>query len=175
MTQLLPTEQIISIVRQVVSKFRRHNHPDYDDFVQDVLLGLFERLPEYDPERGKKPALFVFSIAHQKANDRHRESKRYRELATTNHRSRVPYRVKIREVGEADQQGRLGYDDPSLRLSRIRHQLDPEQERFLSLLRNGDDRVGIERKMQISTVRSQEIASELQNIFNSKSSSKNIF
>lgn len=181
MSQILPTEQIVSIVRQIVSKYRRHNHPDYEDFVQDVLLGVFERLPEYDPTRGKetdpekKPARFVAFLAHQKANDRNRESKRQRDEATMNHRSRVPYRIKIREVGEADQRGRLGYNDPSLRLSRIRQLLDPEQERFLSLLRSGADRIGIERKMNISAARSQEIASELQEIFATQSSPKNIF
>ncbi len=168
--EILPVSQILDIVRQVVSKYRRHNHADYEDFVQDVLLGVFERMSEYDPARGKAEK-FVISVANQKARDRHREERRYREQATTNHRSRVPYRVKIREVGEADRCGRLQYDDPDLRLSQIRQRLDSEQSRFLELLQSGYDRNDIERKMKIDSTRSHEIAQTLQKIFSSKSSS----
>ncbi len=171
---ILPVEKILDIVRQVVSKYRRRNHPDYEDFVQDILLGVFERTVDYDPARGKAEK-YVISVANQKARDRHREERRYREQATTNHRSRVPYRVKIREVGEADRCGRLQYDDPVLRLSQVRQRLDAEQSRFLELLRSGYDRSDIERKMKIDSTQSHEIALTLQKIFGSKSSSEKIF
>ena len=164
---LIPTEQILAIVRQVVSKYRRHNHADYEDFVQDVLLGVFERMTEYDPARGKAET-FIISVAYQKANDRTQEERRYRRQTTTNHRSRIPYRVRLREVGEADKHGRLRYDDPSVRLSRIRHSLDPEQEQIFSLLRLGNSSSDIERQMNISTARFQEIVSSLIEIFSSK-------
>lgn len=171
---IIPLEDLLDIVRKVVSKYRPHNHPDYGDFVQDVLLGIFERMPEYDPacSEAKK---FVISVAYQKAMDRHIEDRRRRRIATTNHRSRVPYRVKLREVGEADRHGRLKYDDPDLRLCRIRESLDHEQLRFLELLRSGHEQVDIERKMNITSERCHEIARSLQNIFDSKTHSKKYF
>ena len=168
MTQpLIPTEQILAIVRQVVSKYRRHSHADYEDFVQDVLLGIFERMPQYDPARGKAET-FIISVAYQKANDRNQEEQRYRRQSMTNHRSRIPYRVKLREVGEEEKHGRLRYSDPSLRLSQIQHSFDSEQEQFLSLLRSGHSQSEIERQMKISTSCFQEIASSLIDLFASK-------
>ena len=134
--QELPVSEtrLFEIARQCGLKYFRDDHPEYEEFVQEILLGVLERQHEYDPTRDKAD-LFVISVARQKARNRMEERRAERESMYRNHRSRIPYPMKHREAGEADEHGRLRFTDHDLCMKRLESILPSEPLELLRLLK----------------------------------------
>lgn len=133
---LLPLERLLEIARRSVRKHCNPSHPDFEDFVQDVLLGIFQRQGEYDPARGTVET-FVFSIAKQKAYNRVAEQRRREKTIGTNRGGCIPFHSSPEDVNELDAKGDLACIDESVLFARFFSLLDSTHSSILKNLMAG--------------------------------------
>ena len=121
---LIPTEQLLEIARQIAKKHRSETHPDFEDFEQDILLGVLERQHEYDPACGTVKT-FVLTVANQKACNRSVEQRRREKLIATNRNGCIPFRNAPENANELDAKGDLSCIDESVLFARFCSTLKP--------------------------------------------------
>ena len=110
---LLPVERLLEIAQQSVKKHCNESHDDFEDFVQDVLLGILQRQDEYDPAFGKVES-FVISIAKQKACNCVARQRRRENAISTNRNGCISFRCSLEDINELDTRGDLACIDESL-------------------------------------------------------------
>ncbi len=146
-TTLIPLERMLQIARQAVKKHCRESHGDFEDFVQDVLLGMFERQNEFDPALGK-PETFVISVAKQKAGNRVRQRRRYEKTLGTNRNGCIPFISPTGDVAELE--GDPACVDESVLFARFFSTLDETDAAVLKLRLAGYSTGEIVGKLRIS-------------------------
>ena len=133
---LLPVERLLEIAQQCVKKHRNESHDDFEDFVQDVLLGILQRQDEYDPAFGKVES-FVISIAKEKAYNCVTEQRRRENAISTNRNGCTPFRCSPEDVNELDARGDLACIDESMLYAQIFLFLDATDSAVLKLRMEG--------------------------------------
>lgn len=142
---LVSEERLVEIARQCARKFYRADHPEHEELVQEIVLGVLERQHEFDPALGTADQ-FVVSVARQKARNRIDKRRHERDTMYRNHRTRIPYPMRHRETGEADERGRLPFIDQALCMKRLESILSPELLDLLGMLRKNWSEWAIRRK-----------------------------
>lgn len=165
---LVSEDRLLEIAEQSARKFYRDDDPEFEDLVQEIVLGVLERQHEFDPSLGKAEQ-FVVSVARQKARNRITERRNERETVFKNHRARVPYPMRHREVGEADERGRLPFIDQALCMKRLEAILNPELLDLLGMLRKEWPESAIRKKRGWSQEEYQHFCDDL------KAHAKSIF
>ena len=133
---LLPVERLLEIARQSVKKHCDESHDDFEDFVQDVLLGILQRQDEYDPSLSKVET-FVISVAKQKACNRVTELRRRENAIGTNRNGCIPFRCSPEDVNELDANGNLACIDESVLFAQFFSFLDATHSAVLKLRMEG--------------------------------------
>ena len=146
----IPLERLLYIAKCAAKKYRRPNHQDFDDLVQEIVLGVLQRQSDYDPNKGGLEK-FVIGVAYQKAADRSKQFDLQLVQSTTNHRTRIPYRYKPRDLDELDEHGRLRYQDEKLRIQRFASLFEGHLKEIFLLLLKGCDMKSICRRRGYST------------------------
>jgi RNA polymerase sigma factor (sigma-70 family) len=140
---------LLEIAGQCARKYFRDEHPEFEEIVQEVVLGVLERQHEFDPRLGPADR-FAVSVARQKARNRMEERQHERDTVCRNHRARIPYKMKHRDAEEADQRGRLPSVDLSLAMKKLESILSPELLELLRMLKNQCSEPEIREKLGCS-------------------------
>jgi RNA polymerase sigma factor (sigma-70 family) len=151
MTQelLVPLNRLLEIARQAVKKHCDESHCDFEDFVQDVLLGILQRQGEYIPTLGTAET-FIRTVANQKACNRIREQRRREKIIGTNRTGCIPFRNSPEDANELDTNGNLPCIDESIQFARFFSMLDVTDSAVLKLQLAGYSAGEITNKLGIS-------------------------
>ena len=132
-TTLIPLERMQEIAHHAVKKHCNESHPDFEDFVQDVLLGILERQNEYDPSFGKSEISFITTVANQKACNRVLEQRRLNNAITVNRIGCISFQSPTEDAVELDAKGDLACIDESVLFARFFSMLDETDSAVLKL------------------------------------------
>jgi hypothetical protein len=112
---MIPLSRILTIAQSCARYYRDEFDPEFEDYLQDILLGIFQRI------QGRSGSdFFVMFIARQKAWDGEKARRQYWEFMHQNHRGRL---LRHRPVQSVDD---LADWDIPLRLAQFASCLDAE-------------------------------------------------
>ncbi|GHT35010.1 hypothetical protein FACS189427_03430 [Planctomycetales bacterium] len=160
MSHLLLPERLIEIAQNCVRKHRSESSPNFEDFRQDVLLGILERQPFYNPALGTAEC-FVISVARQTAKHCIEEHRQHLRQMTTNYRTQLPNLVNEIDADTADEFGLLVKEDDSLMFIQLTVFLTDEEATLLILRLSRWSRKCICRQLCITKAHYAEILNGL--------------